>query len=1157
MHRFLLSRPRSAQNRRALLSLAAVLTLVVALFPMLPSGAVVVPPPTMSFDFGGSLGDSRGGATLEPVAACPQASGTPCNSATGYARDLNGEYWRWSSTANVGGGLRLTTTAPVGTTYTMAIKFSFSSVSQSPTGYSKILDYLNRTSDDGFYFQNGQLLFYPGGSKSTAVYPANTVMDLVTVRQSTGGRAGTFTVYAVGADKKLTKIFVYNDTTGGSLPAAFGSGSIIGLFHDDATTATRNEATPSGRVYDFKVWSNQALTEAQLQQAVLPPPAPVATSATAGDKQIAVSWNAADTATGYTAIASPGGASCSVDAPATSCTIGGLTNGTAYDVVVHATSVNGASEPSNTLTATPRTVPGAPFSLLGVAGDGQAFVSFATPANGGSPITNYEYSVDGGAWTAVSPARTTSPITVGGLTNNVPVSIRLRAVNEAGPGAASAGASVTPVPPPTVPAAPTALVATPANGSAGLTFTVGANGGRAITNHQYSFDGGRTWTSFSPAVTTGLAAFSSLTNGTSYEVVLRAVNSIGAGPASEAVRFTPRTTPAAPTGLVATPGDGEATIAFVPGSNGGSAITNYEYSVDGGSWTPFSPAELSSPVIVPGLTNSTLASIRLRAVNVAGAGTASAAVTVTPVPTPVTPAAPTDLAATPGDGSVSITFTLGADGGSAITNHEYSFDGGLNWTAFSPAVTTGAATFTGLTNGTTYEVVLRAVNAVGNGDASEAVTLAPRTVPDAPTALLASAGDGEVTIVFTEPADGGSAITNYEYRVDGGSWTAFSPAELSSPVVIGGLTNDVEVSIELRAVNVVGSGAASSPVDVTPVPAPTVPDAPTGLVATPGDMSASVEFTVGGDGGSAVIGHEYSIDGGLNWLSIVEPLSLALPVTDTALLSGLTNGVTYTVIIRTLNAVGPSAASEGVEVTPRTVPSAPSIESVSAGGGSATVRFAFGDDGGSAIIAHEYSIDGGSWQALDVPTDATEAIISGLTDGVAVAIRLRSVNAAGAGAQSDAVTATSVSKPAAPGGITVIPGPTSVEIIIVPGDDGGSPIDSWEYTDDGGETWKPLTTPEGGTNPTIPGLTPGTTYTIIVRPVNALGEGDPSDPVTFTTAGVPVVDPTDEGTGSDDGSGTLPSTGSDSAPLVAGGAAMVLVGAVLVVLRRRSPAAAR
>ena len=70
-----------------------------------------------------------------------------------------------------------------------------------------------------------------------------------------------------------------------------------------------------------------------------------------------------------------------------------------------------------------------------------------------------------------------------------------------------------------------------------------------------------------------------------------------------------------------------------------------------------------------------------------------------------------NLTATRGDEEVTLSWTAPNDGGSAITDYEYSLDGGSTWTSLS---TTGtSATITGLTNGTTYSVSIRAINAVG------------------------------------------------------------------------------------------------------------------------------------------------------------------------------------------------------------------------------------------------------------------------------------------------------------------------------------------------------------------------------------------------------------------------------------------------------------
>lgn len=88
--------------------------------------------------------------------------------------------------------------------------------------------------------------------------------------------------------------------------------------------------------------------------------------------------------------------------------------------------------------------------------------------------------------------------------------------------------------------------------------------------------------------------------------------------------------------------------------------------------------------------------------------------------------------------------------------------------------------------------------------------------PEAPTALVATAGVEQASIAFTKPAAGKYAITTYQYSVDGGAWTTRATGTTASPVVITGLTAAVAVSIRLRAVTARGNGNASAAVSVTP-----------------------------------------------------------------------------------------------------------------------------------------------------------------------------------------------------------------------------------------------------------------------------------------------------------------------------------------------------
>ena len=94
---------------------------------------------------------------------------------------------------------------------------------------------------------------------------------------------------------------------------------------------------------------------------------------------------------------------------------------------------------------------------------------------------------------------------------------------------------------------------------------------------------------------------------------------------------------------------------------------------------------------------------------------------------------------------------------------------------------------------------------------------ADTTAPAAPSSLVATAGDGQASISFTQGSNGGSAISNYKYSLDGTTYTALSPAATTSPVTITGLTNATSYSIYLKAVNAVGDSSASTSVSVTPV----------------------------------------------------------------------------------------------------------------------------------------------------------------------------------------------------------------------------------------------------------------------------------------------------------------------------------------------------
>jgi hypothetical protein len=147
-------------------------------------------------------------------------------------------------------------------------------------------------------------------------------------------------------------------------------------------------------------------------------------------------------------------------------------------------------------------------------------------------------------------------------------------------------------------------------------------------------------------------------------------------------------------------------------------------SVPPSLWTRSEPARSPSPVRTTVLATA-IVDMALPATDPVSAATATG--TASPIVTPAAPAAPTvpgaptNVTATAGNRSATITWSAPSDGGSAITR--YTITPYIGTTAQTPTVISGgppapSATVTGLKNGTTYTFTVTATNAVGTGPPS-------------------------------------------------------------------------------------------------------------------------------------------------------------------------------------------------------------------------------------------------------------------------------------------------------------------------------------------------------------------------------------------------------------------------------------------------------
>ena len=323
--------------------------------------------------------------------------------------------------------------------------------------------------------------------------------------------------------------------------------------------------------------------------------------------------------------------------------------------------------------------------------------------------------------------------------------------------------------------------------------------------------------------------------------------------------------PETPTSLSAIESPTSVAISFTAGAANGSAITNYKYalSTDGGStygsFTALSPADFTTPITVSGLSMNTAYYVKLKAVNDIGDSVASSAVSFT---TEGVPATPTSLSASNEGGfTVDIAFTAGAANGASISNYKYAVSTDnvtySAYSALSPADFTTPVTVSGLTSGTLQYVKLKAVNSNGDSAASAAVSFTTLSTPDAPTSLSASNITGStVDISFTPGAQGGSAITNYQYALSTnsgstyGSFVALATPDATSPITVTGLTSNTAYYIKLKAVSSIGAGTESSAVSLTTLNIATSID----YLVVAGAGGGGGNYGAGGGGGGVLQG---------------------------------------------------------------------------------------------------------------------------------------------------------------------------------------------------------------------------------------------------------------------------------------------------------------
>ena len=511
----------------------------------------------------------------------------------------------------------------------------------------------------------------------------------------------------------------------------------------------------------------------------------------------------------------------------------GLENGRTYYYWVASENSAGAGAAAGPVAAVPMGVPSAPRDLALRSGDGTVNLTWSAPAmlNGGHLLG---YHVLRGAsatdlvWFAsVGPA--------GGYTDT-DVTVRatyfyaVLAYNEMGNGTPSEARSIVVTAPPD---APTVFEARPGPGAVDLSWGAPASDGGSMLLGFHILRGTSSDIAQMDVVATVLPTDDAykdteVVNGTLYYYAVRAYSAVGAGPPSAALEAIPYGPPGAPTITRCAPGAGMALLEWSPPANdGGRSITKYALLAGPG------PGALAERATVEGVTSGTVAGLEngievllaVRAWNELGWGLLSAPVMTTPYGVP---GAPRDFNLSVGEDGVRLTWRAPAETG-ASPALLYRVDRGTGAAALSVLVE-----LEGLLEyldgdvqiGVGYYYRVTAINPIGTaGEPTPTLNITLAGLPGAVMSFAALPGDGRAFLSWGPPQqDEGAPILRYVVMraVPGSSLRELAEVE-GTAYVDEGLVNWQTYRYAVAAINVMGAGARSEELAVTPMNAPGAP----------------------------------------------------------------------------------------------------------------------------------------------------------------------------------------------------------------------------------------------------------------------------------------------------------------------------------------------
>ncbi|WP_426747621.1 FG-GAP-like repeat-containing protein [Myxococcus faecalis] len=347
----------------------------------------------------------------------------------------------------------------------------------------------------------------------------------------------------------------------------------------------------------------------------------------------------------------------------------------------------------------------------------------------------------------------------------------------------------------------------------------------------------------------------------------------------------------------------------------------------------------------------------------------------------------------------------------------------------------------------------------------------------APTGVTATPDIREMTVAWSyTPSTTGSALSSFEVAATPSSLKVSAGAAARTAVVTG-LANGTQYRFTVTAIYADGTRQTST--QSAAVRTFSLPATPTWTRLKGADQKVELEWSLPSDGGQPIQGYTVTVAPGGQVIHTTE---------RSALVTGLTNGQSYTFTLVVTTAVGTSTPNTSSSVRVAALPSAPQNVTVTPYIRAAEVRWTAPTNNGGAAISGYVVTTHPTGVSQQASSTATSLYLTGLADGATYSFSVAAQNSSGTGATATTPSVTLPSPPSAPVQLTGVYHAGQLELDWQPpANDGGRPVTSYRL----------VSTPAGvdqsfPASPTVARLstlTPGATYTFTLTASNSVGAG--------------------------------------------------------------------